>query len=478
MDTGSEGAHWCASQNFVLLWVQVAQSVPSAPFSLGTTANAADTPTLLGLLICVVLLVFAITTAAILQGARAALSMINTEEFANLKKQNPSLANKVADLSHNYPRLLSGVFAAKLLLYLCATVLLSYITTPFFTNLHIGSTLQMLIVVLLIWLIAVVGERSIGGSVQAEYLKNMRWSVAFLRFFQFLLMPAAQFIAPLYRVAEGAMALQSYETDEKGLLSAETGQAALSSGVGVDSPSRPQAIARGMAKFRQLTVKQIQCNRMDLFAVDVSTHFDELCKQVIEWGYSRVPVYDEDLDHIVGILYTKELLKFIEEEDAFEWQKLVKEAYFVPQNKKVAELLKEMQRSRVHIALTVDELGSTSGLVTLEDILEEIVGDIRDEYDEDEIEFNRIDLYQYVFSGRTLLIDMCHVMNISGDTFKDIKGEADSLAGLLIGMAGKFPEEGETFAYKNYFFTVLTRYSNRIGEVKVTILPLEATGGS
>lgn len=469
MDTSSDGKPPLGfSYNSLFLWVQTIQPVSSAPFSVST-----DLASWVGLLPSVALLLLVVLFAAVLQGARAALSMLTTEEFAELKKQKPTLAVKIADLSNNYPLLLSVVFSAKLLLYLCAMLLLQELTAPLFAAVGLNSTVQGVVCLLLIWLTAIVAERLIGGRIQANYLNKMGWATSVLRLFRLLFKPIAVFIMPLYRVAEGAVALQSYEQDSKELLSEEAGQAALSSSVGVDSASRPQAIARGMAKFRQLVVKQIQCNRMDLFAVDISTPFDKLCKQVIEWGYSRVPVYDEDLDHIVGILYTKELLKFIEEEDAFEWQKLIKEAYFVPQNKKAAELLKEMQRSRVHIALTVDELGSTSGLVTLEDILEEIVGDIRDEYDEEEIEFNRIDPYQYIFNGRTLLIDMCHVMGIQGDTFHIIKGDAESLAGLLIGMAGKFPEEGETFSYQNYFFTVLSRYSNRIGEVKVTILPNE-----
>lgn len=237
-------------------------------------------------------------------------------------------------------------------------------------------------------------------------------------------------------------------------------------------PTEPtNYMAKGMSKFKHLSVKQIMCNRVDIYAIDIQTNFKTLCQQVIEWGYSRLPIYDEDLDHIVGVLYTKELLRSLTEDEQFEWQSLVKPPYFVPQNKKVNDLLKEMQRSRVHLAIAVDEFGSTSGLITLEDILEEIVGDIRDEYDEDDMSFRRLDRYQYVFNGRTTLSDMCRVMHLPPDLFDQVRGEAESLGGLLIEIAGKFPDENDTVTYKHFFFTVLTRRSNRIDEVKVTLLP-------
>lgn len=242
---------------------------------------------------------------------------------------------------------------------------------------------------------------------------------------------------------------------------------------GDNSPSndiRP-APTRAVSKFKSLSVKQVMCNRIDIYAVEKQTDFKTLCHNIINWGYSRIPVYEEDLDHIVGILYIKELLRPLTEDIQFEWQSLIKPPFFVPQNNKVDDLLREMQRSRTHLAIAVDEFGNTSGLITLEDILEEIVGDIRDEYDIDENTFKRLSEHQYIFNGKTPLSDICRTMQLAPDLFDTVRGESESLGGLLIELAGKFPDEKETITYDRFRFTVLARHSNRIDEVKITLLP-------
>lgn len=227
---------------------------------------------------------------------------------------------------------------------------------------------------------------------------------------------------------------------------------------------------KGIVKFGNIQVKQIMRPRMDMIALDEETEYQDLIEIIREAGYSRIPVYKESLDNIVGILYVKDLLEFLDREDQFRWQALIRPAQFVPETKKIDDLLKEMQEKRVHLVIAVDEYGGTAGLVTLEDILEEVIGEIRDEYDlQDEIEYEKIDRYNYLFEGKTLIHDICKVMNLREDVFDEVRGESDSLAGLVLELAGRIPEPGEETRYNKFNFTVVSLGANRIEKVKVTI---------
>ena len=233
-------------------------------------------------------------------------------------------------------------------------------------------------------------------------------------------------------------------------------------------------ILKGLVKFGDISVSQIMQSRLSLFSIPNTLSFNELRKKVIENGYSRVPVYVEDVDHIAGILYVKDLLEYLNQADNFEWQKLLRKPFFVPETKKIDDLLRDMQQKRVHLALVVDEYGGTSGLITLEDILEEIVGDIRDEYDtDDDTYFQKINTNNYVIDSKIMLHDACKLLKINPKVFDNVKGDADSLAGLLLEIAGKFPKKNEKIQYNRFTFTVLTKEeeNKRIGRVKVSILP-------
>lgn len=402
-------------------------------------------------------------------GARCALFSLQNADIAKLKKQRLPLASLVYNLLRNTERLTASVHIISYTLFaigLAALIAFGIIYLPLipYYALFPLATLLWTVVILLF------------ENVVNKYACRNAATFAAFAAVPFALLNRLTHFASSPLALNRPMPQQWGELDTLPIAQETSPQNNTPHNHPVE-PNRPtnpsQEIARGMAKFRTLAVKHIMCNRIDMYAVDIATPFPQLCKKVIEWGYSRVPVYDEDLDNIIGVLYTKELLKYIEEDDGFEWQKLAKEAYCVPQNKKAYDLLKEMQANRMHIAIAVDEFGSTAGLVTLEDILEEIVGDIRDEYDEEEDEagYKRIDRDQYIFSGRTLLADACRAMQLPTDTFDDVKGEAESVAGLLIELSGKFPEENETISHNRFFFTVLTRRSNRIDEVKVILLP-------
>ena len=228
-------------------------------------------------------------------------------------------------------------------------------------------------------------------------------------------------------------------------------------------------IILGIAKFGDITVKQIMQTRMDVSGIDYAIDFRGLKKKLEELHYSRLPVYKKNLDEVVGMIHTKDVLPFLNEADDFDWRNLMRTPYFVHEQKLIEDLLKEFQSKRIHFAIVVDEFGGTSGIVTLEDILEEIVGDIKDEFDEEESGVKKLDDYNYVFEGRTMINDVCKAMNISPNTFDRVKGDSDSLAGVILEIAGRIPQVNDVVAAGDFDFTILEVSRNRINKVKVTI---------
>jgi putative hemolysin len=228
-------------------------------------------------------------------------------------------------------------------------------------------------------------------------------------------------------------------------------------------------ILKGIVKFGNITVKQIMKTRVDVHGIDQSISFGELIATVRDLHYSRLPVYKEDLDDVVGMIHTKDLIPFLQEPDTFEWHALMRPPYFVHEQKFIEDLLKEFQAKRIHFAMVVDEFGGTSGIVTLEDILEEVIGDIKDEFDEEESGYKKLDDYNYLFEGRTMINDVCKIMGLPSDTFDGVKGESDSLAGLVLELAGEIPQPSKVLRSGDFEFTVLEVEKNRIQRVKVSI---------
>lgn len=230
-------------------------------------------------------------------------------------------------------------------------------------------------------------------------------------------------------------------------------------------------ILHGIVKFGNTDVKQIMKPRVSVLAFELHTDYKTLLKKIVESGFSRVPVYHDTFDNISGVLYIKDLLQYIDEGENFEWQKLLRSAFFVPENKKIDDLLKEFQEKKIHLAIVIDEYGGTSGIVTLEDILEEIVGDISDEFDEEDLVYSKLDDNNYVFEGKTALNDLYRVLKIEGEEFEKQKGESDTLAGFILELAGKIPERGTEIKFHNYIFKVESVDKRRIKSIKVSILP-------
>lgn len=229
-------------------------------------------------------------------------------------------------------------------------------------------------------------------------------------------------------------------------------------------------ILKGIIKFGDVSVKQIMKSRVDVVAVDIATPFDELMTIVKENGYSRIPVYTEDFDTISGLLYVKDLLGYLGKSKLFNWQQLIKEnVLYVPESKKINELLKEFQKQRIHMAIVVDEYGGSSGIVTLEDVLEEVIGDIKDEFDQEELEYIKLDDFNYIFEGKMLLNDVCRVIGEPIESFDVIKGDADSLAGIILELFGKIPKSGKVIQHEKYTFRIIAATERRIERIKMTI---------
>lgn len=240
-----------------------------------------------------------------------------------------------------------------------------------------------------------------------------------------------------------------------------------------EATTEEKQILKGIRKFGNTTVKQTMRTRLDVFGIDYNYSFKDVISKIEEMHYSRLPVFKNNLDEIIGILHTKDLLPFLNEQSDYDWHTLMRPVFYVHEQKLIEDLLQEFRNKRMHFAVVVDEFGGTSGIVTLEDIMEEIIGDIQDEFD-DEISGNKkIDDFNYIFEGKTMINDFCKALHLPGESFDKIRGDSDSLAGLVLEIAGAFPEINEEVTTGNYTFIPLEINKNRIEKVKVIIKPMD-----
>lgn len=230
-----------------------------------------------------------------------------------------------------------------------------------------------------------------------------------------------------------------------------------------------KSMLQGIIRFGDETAKEVMTSRQDVVDLDIRSTYDEVLRSIIDNNYSRIPVYQDNTDNIRGVLYIKDLLPHLSKPANFRWQSLIRPPYFVPETKKIDDLLREFQENKVHMAIVVDEFGGTSGIVTMEDILEEIVGEINDEYDDEEKYFTKLNYNTYIFEGKTLMLDFCKTLGTDDEEFAEVEGDADTLAGLLLELKGDFPSIHEKIDYKNYTFEILKIEERRISKVKVVV---------
>ena len=236
-----------------------------------------------------------------------------------------------------------------------------------------------------------------------------------------------------------------------------------------EATSEEKSILKGIRKFGDTTVKQVMRSRLDVSGIDINFSFADTVNKIEELHYSRLPVYKNNLDEVVGMLHTKDILPHLNEPDNFDWHTLLRQPFFVHEKKLIEDLLQEFRSRRMHFAVVVDEFGGTSGIVTLEDVMEEIIGEIKDEFDDEESNNKKIDDYNYIFEGKTMINDVCKALGMATDTFDTVRGESDSLAGLVLEIAGEFPQVNEEVVSGNFTFIPLEINKNRLDKIKITI---------
>jgi gliding motility-associated protein GldE len=235
-----------------------------------------------------------------------------------------------------------------------------------------------------------------------------------------------------------------------------------------DTTQEEQKILEGIVSFGNTDTKQVMSPRIDIFALEIDETFAEIYPKIVDKGYSRIPVFRESIDHIEGVLFVKDLIPYIHKKE-FDWNKLIRQPFFVPENKKLDDLLKDFQSMKSHLAIVVDEYGGTSGLVSLEDIIEEIVGDISDEFDDENISYSQIDEKNFIFEGKINLKDFYRITDVDEEHFENKKGEAETLAGFILENLGNFPKKGQKIHFSNVFFTIEAVDKRRIKQIKVTL---------
>lgn len=407
------------------------------------------------------LLILLLIGSALASGSEVAFFSLTNEEIESIQETDPKRGKQVANLLANPKKLLSTVLILNNLINIGIVTLTTFVTWSLFGMNATGIAVILVQTVGITFAIVFFGE-----IVPKVYANQARISFALslapiLSLFSSVLKPLSWFLMSFSNLIEKRVEQKGYS------LSVDELNQALELTT-EDTPEEEKDILKGIVNFGTLTVKQVMRSRMDITAIDVEMDFHELMDKINKSGYSRIPVYEETIDNILGVLYIKDLLPFIEKDEDFAWKDLIRKSFFVPETKKVDSLLKDFQKMRVHMAIVVDEYGGTSGLVTLEDLIEEIIGEINDEFDDtNDIFFQEIDKDTYVFEGKVSLNDFCKKLEIDSQLFEEVKGESESLGGLLLELNSKLPKNGTKIQFENFEFTVLAVDARKIKKVKV-----------
>ena len=413
--------------------------------------------------------IFAIILAAVLllfsgfaSGSEIAFFSLTPNDINELEESNTEKDQRILELREDSERTLATILITNNVINVTIIMLCNYF---FMHVVDFGSAVWLqfvVITVLLTFLLLLFGEIMPKVYCGQHALKMCRLFCDSIFFLRKLFRPLANIL-----LRSGALAGKVVQT-ENHVLSVDDLEQALEL-TDEEDLKEEKNMLEGIVRFGDETAKEVMTSRQDIVDLDFKSKFHEVIKCVVENNYSRIPVYQDSIDNIRGILYIKDLLPHLSKPDTFRWQSLIRPPYFVPETKKIDDLLREFQENKVHIAIVVDEFGGTSGLITMEDILEEIVGEINDEYDEEEKPYVRINANTYVFEGKTLLSDFFKILDLDDETFEEVEGDADSLAGLLLEIKGDFPELHERIDFQNYTFEVTELDEHRISKIKVVI---------
>ncbi len=421
-------------------------------------ANSVTFYTVTGFMLLILLF-----TSAMVSGSEVAFFSLTRHEIANCKN-SPVKSEKIIYRLIKDPRnLLATILIFNNFINVSIVTLATFVTWRI-----VGSNTLEGAVIILLTLISTFSIVFFGEVIPKVYanpnsLLFARRTAKTLSLAQVFFKPLSWFLLNVSDIIEKRIERKDYQVSKEEL------HKALELTAGGETTEEEKEILKGIVNFGTLSVKQVMKSRMDISAFDVETNFHDLMDKINKCGYSRIPIFRETIDRIEGILYIKDLLPYLDKPEDFKWQPLVRPGYFVPENKKIDSLLKDFQEKRVHMAIVVDEYGGTSGLITLEDIIEEIVGEIRDEFDDDEIAYNKLDENTFVFEGKTSLNDFCKVIGTDPVIFENVKGESESMGGLLLELSSKLPRVGEKIEYKNFVFTVVAVDNRRIKRIRVFI---------
>ena len=409
------------------------------------------------------ILVLMLLCSALISGAEVAFFGLSATDINEIQERKTTRGNVVVKLLERPKKLLATILIANNAINIGTVLLFNTIGNTIFTNVSTDWVRFLLEVIVITFLILMFGE-----ILPKVYANRNR--VSFSQFMAYPLKVLDVIFSPLsLPMRSGTIFLYDKLGKQKSNLSVDHLSQALELTSEGDTTKEEQKILEGIVSFGNTDTKQVMRPRIDIFALGEEMKFPEVISEIKKNGYSRIPVFSENMDNVLGVLYVKDLLPYIDRK-TFNWISLIREPYFVPENKKLDDLLMEFQEMKSHLAVVVDEYGGTSGIVTLEDIIEEIVGDISDEFDDEDLVYSKLDDFNYIFEGKTALKDFYRVVKIKDeDDFEERKGESETIAGFVLEIAGSFPKKGEKILFKEYQFLVESLDKKRLKQIKITL---------
>ncbi len=416
----------------------------------------------LGVWIAIVLVIGLLFLSGYASASEIAFFSLSPTDLSKLEPEKNYSDKRIQLLREDSERTLATILITNNLVNVTIIMLCNYIFAQVI-DFGMAIWLQFICVtVLLTFLLLLFGEIMPKVYARQNSLKYCRMASGGIMFLRKLFWPIGSILISSGTLAEKVVQKESH------VLSVDDLEQALEL-TDNEEIKEEKSMLQGIIRFGDETAKEIMTPRQDIVDLNMQASFSDVLKCIVENNYSRIPVYQGNTDNIRGVLYIKDLLPHIGKSGSFRWQSLIRPAYFVPETKKIDDLLREFQENKIHIAIVVDEFGGTSGLVTLEDVLEEIVGEINDEYDEEEKTYTRLNQNTYVFEGKTSISDFSRILEIDDEEFADVEGDADSIAGLILEIKGDFPKVGEKIIYRRFTFEILAIEERRISSVKVVI---------
>lgn len=410
--------------------------------------------------------------SALISGSEVAYFSLSQRIIQQLQKSDHADDLRVYKLVQHPGLLLATILIANNFINIAIIILSSFALDEVIPEGNVSPTVKFVVeVVIVTFFLVLFGEVSPKIYASANNLQLARNMSRPMLILEKIFTPLSHILVSSTNIIEKRLATASRQNDSVSM--EDIGQAIEITVKGQQGTKQEKEMLKGIIQFGNVSAKQIMTARVNVTALDFEQTFGELLQTATNSNYSRIPVYIDNLDNIKGVVYVKDLLRYLNKpKDSFKWQGLIREPYYVPETQRIDSLLEKFKKDRVHMAIVVDEYGGTAGIITMEDILEEVIGEIKDEFDDDdsEISFEKLAANHYRFEGQTLIIDVCRILDIDTNTFDEARGDADSLAGLILELKMGFPELGEEMMVKNYRFKVVETDETRIKSVEVLVL--------